>query len=36
MDFEDDSVEYPNIERLAEEHWDIASLDADDRDVEID
>jgi hypothetical protein len=36
MDFKDDSVEYPDVERLAEEHWDIASSDVDDRDVEID
>ena len=36
MDFKDDSVEYPDVERLAEEHWDVASSDADDRDVEID
>jgi hypothetical protein len=36
MDLKDDSVEYPDVERSAEEHWDIASSDADDRDVEID
>jgi hypothetical protein len=36
MDLEDDSVEYQDVERLADEHWDIASEDADNRDVEID
>jgi hypothetical protein len=37
MDLKDDSVEYPDVERLAEEHhWDIASSDADDGEVEID
>jgi len=25
MDLEDDSVEYQDVERLADEHWDIAS-----------
>jgi hypothetical protein len=30
IDLKDDSVEYPDVERLAEEHWGIASSDADD------
>jgi len=36
MDLKDDSVEYPDVERLAKEHWDITSSDANDKDVEID
>jgi len=35
MVLEDDSVKYLDVERLAEEHWDIADWNVDDKDVEM-
>jgi len=36
IDLKDDGVEYLDIKSLAGEHWNTASSDANNRDVEID